>query len=84
MTVLQNLFVNLQPGDTLEWTMNTEGNERTAKVKNPFKQIPLSRNVKSVQTPEWLVYARPKIFRKKFGQDLALYAMKGQCLSPIG
>jgi len=26
-------FLNLGPGDTLEWTMDTEGNERTAKVR---------------------------------------------------
>jgi hypothetical protein len=27
------IFLNLQVGDTLEWTMDTEGNERAAKVR---------------------------------------------------
>jgi len=26
-------FLQLQPGDTLEWCMDTSGNERTAKVR---------------------------------------------------
>jgi hypothetical protein len=26
-------FLNLQPGDTLEWAMDTEGNERSAKIR---------------------------------------------------
>jgi hypothetical protein len=26
-------FLELKAGDTLEWTMDTEGNERTAKVR---------------------------------------------------